>query len=594
MTRIRSLLLAAAACGLAAVALIYLLPDDESGVSRRVKGDYVPPPRTSREVPPIPFTDVTPQTGIRFTHVTGGFVKGDGGESRYLPECMGAGVLLFDPDNDGDADVLLVNSCEFEGHRTLEEPPVSRLFRNDGGLRFTDVTAPSGLGITCYGMGGAAADYDGDGRQDVLITSWGGLRLFRNLGDLRFEEVTSGSGLETPGWRDEEGHTGPDWSTGAAFFDADGDGDLDLFVANYVRWSPETDVYTSIDGRRKSFTIPTRYEGSTCRLFLNQGNGSFRDATKESGVYKPGSKALGVALWDFNDDGLMDVVVSCDQSPNLHYENKGGGRFEERGADTGIDYDENGMVRAGMGITAADYLNDGRAGVPIGNFSREPIALYRMQGPVFFRDVTQQAGIAAVSQVALTFGLLFADLDLDGYQDLVAANGHIEPHIQDVMSEITYAQPPLLLYNLGDGSFVKANEAAGDPFRRSVVARGLASADLDLDGDLDLVLSTNGGPPHILRNDQKTGHGSLRVRLVGRPPNTDALGARVLVRCADMEQQQIVRTGGSYLSQSELPRTFGLGGHDTAREVLVVWPDGTRQRLTDVPARSGEELVIRR
>ncbi len=549
---------------------------------------YIPPAPEPLVLPPAPFAEIHAEAELDFRHATGGFRFDDGGESRYLPECMGPGVVLFDPDGDGDEDIFVPNGCAFPGRSELAPVPTARWYENQGGFRFADRTEAVGLAITAYGMGGAAADYDGDFDQDLLVTTWGGPRLFRNErgeggdGGLRFVEVTQEAGLATPGWTDAKGRTGPEWATAAAFFDADQDGDIDLYVANYVKWSPEVDVFTTIDGVRKSFTIPDRYEGCAGRLFLNEGAGRFRDATAGSGIDRAHGKSLGVAVWDFDDDGRLDLAVSNDTQPNFLFLNRGGGRFEEAGLKWGIAYDENARTRAGMGIDAAEYRNDGVVGVPIGNFANEPVALYRREAPGMFRDVTQQAGVAAVTQLALTFGVLFADVDLDGFQDLVLANGHLEPEIAKVQKEVTWAQAPILLRNLGTGRFADWGAEAGPPFSTPIVGRGLATADLDGDGDLDVVLSTNGDRLRLFRNDGDTRHNGLRVRLRGRPPNTDALGAWITLEAGGRTQRRLVRTGSSYLSQSELVQTFGLGAATTVDRLEVRWPSGTETTLTAV------------
>ena len=542
---------------------------------------YLPPSPAKTPLPELSFSDVTAASGIAFRHETGAFTRPDGGDSRYLPECMGSGVILFDPDGDGDEDVFLVNSSFFEGHEKPGERPVSRLYLNEGGLRFRDVTENAGLDVSGYGMGGAAADYDGDGDQDLLVTYWGGVRLFRNEGGLRFEDVTDEAGLVMPGWRNASGQAGPDWSTSAAFFDADRDGDLDLFVCNYVRWTPETDVDFSLDGKHKSFTVPDRYEGNSCRFFRNDGRGRFEDVTRRAGVFNDDGKSLGIALWDFNGDGLLDVVIANDQAPNFFYVNKGDGTFEERGLDSGIAYDENGKTRAGMGIDVATHDNDGVPSIAIGNFSREPVALYRQEGKDFFRDITQQAGVAAATLIELTFGLIFADLDLDGRQDIVTANGHLEPRVQDVWADIPYAQSPVLLHNQGGTRFVRWNDACSEALRRPMVGRGLACADLDGDGDLDLVITANGGPARILRNDLNPARPPLRIRLRGKAPNRDAIGAFIDVEGPAGTQRRLVHTGSSYLSQSEFVQTFALGTERKVERIRVTWPDGSVQTLED-------------
>lgn len=521
----------------------------------------------------IRFTDVTKKSNILYQHYNGAFVINDGKTSRYMPETMGPGIVLFDYDNDEDLDVFITNSSDFNSH-TDDRQTTSQLYRNEGNLRFVDVSVQAGLSIHSYGMGAIATDFDGDRHQDILITTWGGVLLYKNLGNGTFRDVTTELGLKMEPWRDSRGKKGPNWSTGAVFFDADGDKDLDLLVINYVKWSPEADIYTTFDTLRKGYTSPRSYEGNTPRLF-EQEKGVFKDITRSSGIYNPNAKSLGVALWDFDSDGRMDIIIANDTQRNFYYHNLGNGLFEEKGISSGVSYDETGNVRAGMGIDIADYLNDGSAGVAIGNFSREPTSLFKLARNGSFLDVSQESNVSGPTYLALTFGLVFADMDLDGWQDLVMANGHIEPHIQDVEPEIRYRQPLILLGNLHDGRFADWSDTAGPVFQTPLVGRGLAVGDLDQDGDLDMVVTENNGPVHILRNDTNiSSRHYLRVLLHGQPPNTNAIGAKLKLISGDLTQQRIVRTGSSYLSQSEFTQTFGLGDRKEVDKLIITWPSG--------------------
>lgn len=515
------------------------------------------------------FTDVTAQAGIGFRHVNGAFITADGTESRYMPETMGGGVVIFDYDGDGDQDVLFVNGNYFQPKKRRKALPA--LYENRGNWRFADVTRRAGLTRPFYGMGAVAADYDGDGDADLLFTAIDGLRLYRNNGKGRFADVSRRAGLHPVHWTDEKGRTGPEWSTAALLFDADGDADLDILSAQYVQWSAAADILTTYDTVHKGYTTPRAYDGRSPRLWRNDG-GRFHDATRGSGLEVAG-KSLGMALWDFDDDGRLDVVVANDTSANFLFHNLGAGRFEEIGQAAGIAYDNDGNPRAGMGIDVADYLNDGTAGIAIGNFAEEPTSLFRMIGPWHFREDSGINGIAGPTLPLLTFGLVFADLDLDGLQDIVTANGHVEPAIRSVMPALSHAQPLQWLRNLGNGRFADAG-LGFEALRAPMVGRGLATGDLDGDGDLDLIAAGNNGSPRLLRNDL-TEPNYLRVSLRGLPPNTGAIGARIRLYGARTVQQRMVRTGGSYLSQSEMTQTFGLPSGESVQRLEVRWPDGT-------------------
>jgi hypothetical protein len=525
------------------------------------------------------FTDVTAQSGITFSHVNGAFIKPDGTQSRYMPETMGAGVVVFDYDGDGDQDLLFVNSRSFDPNAT--EKPLPALYENQGHWRFKEVGRQAGLNQSFYGMGAVAADYDGDGDADLLFTGLDGLRLYRNDGLGHFADVSRRVGLHPVYWKNDKGQSGPEWSTAALWFDADGDGDLDILSAQYVQWSAETDISTTYDAIHKGYTTPRAYDGQSLRLWLQNG-GRFHDATKSSGFAVTG-KALGMALWDFDGDGRLDVVAANDTTANFLFHNLGRGRFEEVGLASGMAYGNDGNPRAGMGVDVADYLNDGTAGIAIGNFAEEPTSLFRMLKPLQFREDSGVNGIAAASFPMLTFGLVFADLDLDGWQDIVTANGHVEPAIADVMPMLAHAEPLQWLRNLGNGRFADAGSAIA-AMQAPMVGRGLAVGDLDGDGDLDLVATSNNGPPRLLRNDLAQANW-LRVILLGLPPNADAIGARILLHGMHGTQQRIIRTGGSYLSQSEMAQTFGLAPDESVRRVEVKWPDGAVCSL-DKPATS--------
>ncbi|MDH3733255.1 MAG: CRTAC1 family protein [Gemmatimonadota bacterium] len=526
------------------------------------------------------FTDITGSAGVDFVHATGAF-----GE-KWMPETMGSGVAVFDYDADGWPDIYLVSSTGWEG-RPEDRGATSRLYRNRGDGTFEDVTRQAGLDTPIYGMGAVAADYDGDGDADLYVTAVGDNRLYRNDGG-RYTDVTARAGAAG----NPPGATAPAWSTAAAWLDSDGDRRLDLFVCNYVRWTPETDLFTTYDGENKGYATPLDYEGESCRLLRNDGSGGFDDVTADAGVENPEGKSLGVAIDDFNGDGLPDIAIANDTYQNFLYLNEGDGSFRDAALEAGVAFDEFGRARAGMGIDVADVTNRGNLSIGIGNFSNEPVALYTQIGESLFQDLAGAARITRVTMLPLTFGLRFADLDLDGYTDLMLGNGHIEPDIQRVEADVSFEQSPILLQNDGRGQFADVTDLVGGGFEQPLVARGIATADLDRDGDLDVVISTNGGPAKVLRNDLDQAEAAwVRVRLEGEAPNRDAIGATVYVYSGDTRQRFVISTSSSYLSQSETnPVVAGLGAVAGADSVVVVWPGGARSRRADVAA--GDEVVI--
>jgi enediyne biosynthesis protein E4 len=520
----------------------------------------------------ITFADVTAAAGIRFTHNSGAFGK------KYLPETMGSGVAFLDIDGDGWQDILLINSRNWPGRPGPRS--YSALYRNNGDGTFTDITRQAGLAVEMYGMGVAAADYDNDGHIDIYITGLGPNRLFRNLGNGRFADVTEKAGVGDPGF-----------STSAIWFDYDNDGHLDLYVTNYVEWSIEKDLHCTLDGKNKSYCTPESYKGQSGTLYRNSGDGTFEDVTKKAGLYDPASKALGVALLDFNNDGWMDLIVANDTQPNRLYQNRGNGTFVDVGVPAGVAFSEAGVARAGMGVDAADYDGSGRASIIIGNFSNEMMALYQNEGTGLFIDEAPTSAIGQASLPTLTFACFFFDHDLDGRLDIFAANGHVADDVEAVQSRVTYAQPPHLFRNLGGRRFEEVTSRLGAAFAQPIVARGAAYGDFDNDGDLDLAITTNNGPARLLRNDGGNRQQSLRVRIVGTASNRDGIGARISATLSGGRQQwHLVKTGSSYLSQSELPVTFGLGNEETVVRLEVRWPNGKTDGLTNVAA--GQTITV--
>jgi hypothetical protein len=516
---------------------------------------------------PLPtFTDVTAAAGIRFRHDSGAFGK------KYLPETMGAGGAFFDADGDGAEDLLLVNSMSWPGRPARRSLPA--LYRNNRDGTFADVTAASGLGVPAYGMGVAAGDYDNDGKTDVYMTALGRSRLFRNLGGLRFSDVTDAAGIKNDGF-----------STGAVWFDYDRDGRLDLFVARYVEWTLDKDLHCTLDGKSKSYCTPESYKGQSPSLYRNLGGGKFEDATRKAGLLDPTAKALGIALLDHNGDGWLDLFVANDTQPNRLYENKQNGTFTDIAVAAGVAFNEAGVARAGMGVDAADYDGSGRQSLIIGNFSNEMMALYQNEGRGLFIDEAPTSTIGKTSLLTLTFACFFFDYDLDGRPDIFAANGHVADDINRVQPRVTYAQAPHLFRNLGNRRFEAVTAASGTALQQPVVARGAAYGDYDGDGDPDLLITTNNGPARLLRNDGAERRNRLRARFVGTRSNRDAIGTFARVTTGSgTSPWQMVKTGSSYLSQSELPLTFGLDAADRVTKIEVKWPDGRAETLPGVEA----------
>ncbi len=520
------------------------------------------------------LTDVTNSAGIRFRHNTGAF----GG--KLLPETLGSGCAFLDYDGDGWQDILLVNGMDWPGHHTQRS--TLQLYRNNRNGTFTDVTHAAGLdAVEVYGMGVAVGDYNNDGFPDVLITGVGQNRLFRNTGKGTFVDVTRGSGL---GGRAA-------MSTSALWFDYDRDGHLDLFVCNYVKWSQEHDVFCSLDGKHKSYCTPEAYRGETCWLFRNRGDGTFEDVTAASGIFDSSSKSLGVAMLDYDQDGWPDLVVANDTQPNKLYRNNRNGTFREVGVEAGIAFSTDGKARAGMGVDVADFTNSGKPGVVITNFDNEMVGLYRPSGKSGFDDVALTAGVGFPTKNMLGFGCVFADVNLDGMLDLVLANGHIDETVRNIHGNVGYAQPPQLFLNMGKGMFRDVTSEAGPDFGQPRVGRGLAYGDFDRDGDLDFLLTTNNGPAYLFRNDQNSGNRSLRLKLIGTKSNRDAIGANVTLECGGVTQSRMVKSGSSYLSQSELPLTFGLGQREQAERIGIQWPSGRTEEFKNVKAGKSYECV---
>lgn len=574
--------------GISVVVVMMRWPSEDVRETEQVQPDYqallheVSVPAATK-VPLIPFSDQTAASGIDFIHTNGAT-----GE-KLLPESLGGGGAFFDFDRDGDQDILCVNSTWWPGDSPVPgDPPTSALYANDGTGHFQNVTPGSGLDVPgIYGNGVACGDYDGDGAVDVYITAVGRNRLFRNVGGGRFEDVTILAGV-----------AGKDnWSTSAGWFDYDLDGDLDLFVCNYLTWSAEVDrsMDFTLTGSVRGYGRPADFPGSFPVLYRNDGQGSFTDVSEDTGIRisepatgEPLSKSLGLTFAYVDSDDRLDVIVANDTVPNQVFLNRVNGTFDEVGVRCGMAFDNDGSTRGAMGIDTSYFRNTDALGVTIGNYANEMTALYVNQlletNVPLFRDEAVSNGIGPVTRIALTFGMLFCDIDLDGRADLVASNGHLDKDIGLVQSRQQYAQSPQLLWNAGARSsqeFVIADESSvGADFVRPMVGRGATRADVDGDGDVDLLLFALNGTPRLLRNDQQTGHHWLRVRLTGKDGNREAIGARVLLLREDGRVlQQTVMPTCSYQSQVEPVVTFGLAEFTKVKYLKVVWPDGSEQTV---------------
>ena len=522
--------------------------------------------------PGFRFVDVTASAGIQFQHNSGAF----GG--KFLPETLGSGCAFLDYDRDGWQDILLINGMDWPGHK--QRHSTLRLYHNNGNGTFTDVTSRAGLDVEMYGMGVAVGDYDNDGFPDILVTCVGQNRLFHNTGKGTFTDATNASGL---GKR-------LGFGTSALWFDYDRDGLLDLFVCNYVKWSPEHDVFCSLDGKHKSYCTPEAYRGETCWLFHNRGNGTFEDVTASSGIFDSSSKSLGVAMLDENQSGWADLLVANDTQPNKLYRNQRNSTFRDAAVDAGLAFSTEGKARAGMGVDIGDFRNSGHSGVAITNFDNEMTGLYEFSGKTY-EDVAAQAGVGLASKNSLGFGCVFLDANLDGWLDLAVVNGHIDETVRNIRGNVGYAQPPLLFLNNGKGGFHDIAAEAGGGFEQPKVGRGLAYADFDRDGDLDLLLTTNNGPAYLYRNDQFVGNHCIRFRLVGTKSNRDAIGATVRIFSSGLNQSRMVKSGSSYLSQSELPLTFGLEKRARVERAVITWPSGRTEEFKNLAAGRSYECV---
>ncbi len=548
----------------------------------------------------IRLEDATESAGIRFQHRNGAT-----GEHYYV-ETMSGGCAFLDYDSDGWQDIFFTQGATLPDYRKPGQLHCA-LYHNNRDGTFTDVTAGSGLDIPIYALGVAVGDYDNDGRPDLYVTTLGGSRLFHNdtpgragaasfpdgseqHGDLTRDPRTPGA--ERPRFRDVTRNArvaANDMSTSAAWLDYDGDGRLDLFVCRYMDYDLATNPRCKNKRGLSGYCSPNVYAGTQCVLFRNNGDGTFLDVSKQSGIARLTGRSLGVVCADYNGDELIDIFVSNDLSPNYLFINRGDGSFREQAALAGVAYGEAGVARAGMGVDAADYHNEGSFSIAVTNFENEPTALFRNNGKGAFTEESFPSGVGRATLPFLKWGCRFVDLDLDGWQDLFVANGHVDDYADDSGEPQGYAQASQVLRNDGGGVFSDVSEQCGPFFSRKLVARGMAVGDYDNDGKADILLACNNGRAVLLRNQTLSADRGLRVMLKGTGCNRDAIGAVVTVSAGSTRQMQIVRSGSSYLSDHDRRLLFAVGAASSAR-VEVRWPCGARETRE---ADSGASLVVR-
>ena len=516
---------------------------------------------------PVKFVDIAERSGITFKHVNGA-----SGRLYYL-ETMGSGAAFLDYDNDGDLDLYIVNSALLPGFVT-DTPPTNVLYRNDGNNGFADVTAEAGVGHLGYGMGCGTADYDNDGYPDLYVTNFGENVLYRNNADGTFTDVTVHAGV---GDRDR-------WSSSCAFVDYDHDGNLDLYVVNYLDYNIAEDGEWYDTNGRRIYSNPRVYKGISDTLYRNSGNGTFVDVTQHAGVYNDTGKGLGVTCGDYDNDGWIDIYVANDTTPNFLYRNMGDGTFRDLGVVAGVAYNEEGVAEGGMGVDFGDYNSDGFLDIFVTNFSRETNTLYRNNANGIFTDVTYIEHLGDPSFLKLGFGTKFFDADNDGDLDLFVANGHVYSTIESQSDTIEYAQTDQLFLNAGESSFLDVSVECGTYFSVKGIGRGAAFGDYDNDGDTDIFVVNLNQKAVLLRNDGGNENNWLKIKTVGVKSNRDGIGARIEVITRSHTQIREVQGSSSYLSGQDSRLLFGLGAETRAEEVKITWPSGLKQTLAKVKA----------
>jgi len=522
--------------------------------------------------PTIQFTDVTESAGIHFVHHNGAAGK------KMMPETTGSGCAFLDYDNDGWDDILLIDSKTYG-----PDAPALALYHNNHDGTFADVTQKAGLTARGYGMGCAVGDYDNDGWDDIYTTFIGPNHLYHNNRNGTFTDVTAKAGVagapvgygNSMRWK---------WSSSCAWVDYNNDGYLDLFVCNFVKWSPEHDVFCGKPGGEKQYCAPLAYDPTPNTLYRNNRNGTFTDVSRSTGLTSSLGKAWGVICWDFNNDGWPDFAVANDTSANFLFMNHQGRSFTEEALKAGIALNENGKPKAGMGIDVADWQNNGKYSILVGNFSNEKLSLWTDDGTGLFTDMADKAGMGETSLAFLTFGLFFFDYDLDGWQDAFIANGHIDDLVHQFETRITYAERPLLFHNERGQRFTEVGQQSGAPLQREYVLRGCAYGDINNDGYPDMVVvPSNDQPVRLWRNGGGNGNHWIRLKLAGSKSDRDGIGALVIVRAGGMTQRQMVRSGSSFLSQNSLKVTFGLGRATKVEQIEIHWPLGQIDTVPNPP-----------
>ncbi len=522
----------------------------------------------------VQFTDITASSGINWTHFSGARNR------KYMPEIETPGCAFIDYDNDGKPDILLLNGADWPEVTTGRKRSRCALYHNEGNGRFKDVTKEAGLDIEMHAMGVAIGDYDNDGFDDIYISCvLGPSKLFHNDGHGHFKDVAAVAGVTN------SGH----WGSGCAWVDYDKDGKLDLVVGNYCKWTPKTDVKCAVFHGQKSYCTPNVYDGEPAVLFHNEGGGKFKDVTKAAGLVNTPGKTWDVVVLDYDNDGWPDLAFANDMEPNCLFHNERNGTFKEVGLEAGIALGENGTSKAGMGIDTGDIDGSGKPSIMITNFTGEGLSLFKNVGQGQFLESSHDWQVADVSLLKMGWGLLLFDYDLDGRLDSLVSNGHLYENVDKIQPGATFAQEALLFHNEG-AQFKEVGKTHGAGLTKAMVGRGSACADIDGDGDLDVLMMANDGHPRLLRNDGGNKNNWLRVKTVGTKSNRNGLGAKIVAEVGGVRLTRWVKNAASFLSCSELTVTFGLGKLDKVNKLTITWPSGTITTLYDV--KSNQILTV--